>query len=245
MSLPLFLQIHSVGPDGIPKWSTPSVIQHFRPVPPPTNITVTVINDPVLDTENKVVEVIALVQWELPVLDGGDSEVTEEPTVPQVSSVVVSTMLPVAPTSTPVPPVQTGGGDPGNDVRRRRRQQSDEGGESQSGSGMGSGDGDDVVVPIQIGELTNIFIYMGTTPLDRFAPRPEENVQQLKVFVHVNTTCTYTHVSVHMCLIASTVQSNILQYIGFVLPTMLYSCHIWHMVLVNHDESVKRGMIFW
>ena len=162
--------------------------QRVRPVPPPTNITVTV-NKPVLDTENKVVEVIALVRWELPVLDGGDSEVTEEPTVPQVSSVVVSTMLLVAPTSTPVPPVQTGGGNPGNDVRRRRRQQSDEGGESQSGSGMGSGDGGDVVVPVQIGELTNIFIYMGTTPLDRFAPRPEENVQELKVMADYQYVC--------------------------------------------------------
>ena len=213
-----------MGPDGIPKWSTPSVIQRFRPVPPPTNITVTVINKPVLNTEDEVVEVIALVQWELPVLDGGDSEVTEEPTVPQVSSVVVSTMLLVAPTSTPVPPVQTGGGNPGNNVRRRRRQQSDEGGESQSGSGMGhgvSGDGGDLgggeeLVPIQIGELTNIFIYMGTTPLERFAPRPEENVQQLKVFVHVNT-CRCTHVSVHNYVFVlqdiSTVQSNILQYV--------------------------------
>ena len=164
------LQIRSVGPNGIPKWSTPSVTQRFRPVPPPTNITVTVINDPVLDIENKVVEVIALVQWELPVLDGGDSEVTEEPTVPQVSSVVVSTMLLVAPTSTPAPPVET--------------DEKDEGGESQSGSGMGqgeSGDGGAEKVPTQIGELTNIFIYMGTTPLDRFAPRPEENVQELKV----------------------------------------------------------------
>ena len=59
-----------MGPDGIPKWSTPSAVR-VRPVPPPTNITVSVINDPVLDTENKVVEVIALVQWEIPVLGVG------------------------------------------------------------------------------------------------------------------------------------------------------------------------------
>ena len=146
-------QIRSVGPDGIPKWSTPSIAQRFRPVPPPTNITVIVTNDPVLDTESKVVEVIARVQWELPVLDGG--------------------------------------GNPGNEVRRRRRQQSDEGELSQSGSGMGqrgSGSsegsgkgGDEEPVPVQLGELTNIFIYMGTVHLDSFAPRPEENVQELKV----------------------------------------------------------------
>ena len=194
--------------------------QGVHPVPPPTNITVTVINKPVLNTENKVVEVIALVQWELPVLDDGDSEVTEEPTVPQVSSVVVSTMLLVAPTSTPVPPVQT--------------DEKNEGGESQSGSGMGqgeSGDGGAEKVPLQIGELTNIFIYMGTTPLERFAPRPEENVQEFKVIVHVNT-CTRIHVCVHnyvfVWLIASTVQSNILQYIGYVHYTM-------HILLVNQS----------
>ena len=192
--------MRSVGPNGIPKWSTPSLIQSIRPVPPPTNINVDVINKPVIDTENKVVEVIALVQWELPVLDGGDNEVTmatdeptEEPTVPKVSSVVVSTTLLVAPTSTPVPPVQNGGENPGNEVERRRRQQSDEEGESPSGSGMGQGEsGDGVeVVPIQIGELTNIFIYMGTTPLDRFAPRPEENVQEFKVIManYVSNVC--------------------------------------------------------
>ena len=95
---------------------------------------------------------IALVQWELPVLDDG--------------------------------------GNPGNKLRRRR-QQGDGGGESQTGSGIGEGQpsdsgdvgGGEEVVPVQIGELTNIFIYMGTTPLDRFAPRPEENVQELKVIM--------------------------------------------------------------
>ena len=142
-----------MGPDGIPKWSTPSVAQRVRSVPPPTNIQVTVINDPVIDTENKVMEVIARVQWELPVLDDGRNSKS--------------------------------------DMQQQRRQQSDGGGESQTGSGIGEGQpsdngdvgGGEEVVPVQIGELTNIFIYMGTTPLDRFTPRPEENVQELKVHV--------------------------------------------------------------
>ena len=128
-----------MGPNGIPKWSTPSLTWHIRPVPPPTNIKVTVINNPVLDTENEIVEVIALAQWELPILD--------------------------------------------NMQQRRRRQQSDERGESQTGSGMGQGEsGDGVeVVPVELGELTNVSIYMDTTSLYKFAPRPEENVKQFKV----------------------------------------------------------------
>ena len=139
------LQIRSVGPNGIPKWSTPSLTQRFHPVPPPTNIKVTVINNPILDIKNKTVEVIALAQWELPILDNRRKSDSE--------------------------------------TQQQRRQQSDEGGGSQPGSGMGQGEsGDGVeVVPVEIGELTNIFIYMDTTPLDRFAPRPEENVQELKV----------------------------------------------------------------
>ena len=57
--------------------STPSIIWHLGPVPPPINIKVSVIN-------NSVVE---LVQWEIPVLGGGDNEetmATEEPTIPEV-----------------------------------------------------------------------------------------------------------------------------------------------------------------
>ena len=138
-------QIRSVGPNGIPKWSTPSLTRHIHPVPPPTNIKVTVINNPVLDTENEIMEVIALVQWELPILDNRRKS--------------------------------------DNMQRRRRRQQSNEGGKSQTGSGMGQGEsGDGVeVVPVELGELTNVSIYMDTTSLYKFAPRPEENVKEFKV----------------------------------------------------------------
>ena len=151
-----------MGPDGIPTWSTSSAVR-VGPVPPPTNITVSVISDPVLDIENKVVEVIALVQWQLPVLDGG--------------------------------------GNPANKIQRRRRQQSDEGGESQTGTRMGqgeSGDGGDMRESEEVvsGELTNIFIYMGTTPLDRFAPRPEENVQEFKVIMANYVSNVYTYVCI-------------------------------------------------
>ena len=51
----------------------------------------------------------------------GDNEVTmatKEPTIPEVvsSSVVASSMLLVAATSTPLAPVQTGGGNTNNEV---------------------------------------------------------------------------------------------------------------------------------
>ena len=111
---------------------------------------------------------VAIVRWEIPEL--GRTETT-----PEVSS--------VAPTQTPSVPSPSPIG-VGNTNARQRRQSSD--GESQSSSGLGSGSGAGVDEPVQVGELTGVFVYMGTIPLGPFDPRPEENSKEVKVHVYMN-----------------------------------------------------------
>lgn len=158
----LYFQMRSVGPLGVPVWG--EAVQHDFIESPPPQIT-KIEHQHELDLENKEVEVVVMLEWELQ--EPTETPPTDAPVQPKPSSMVPTVTLP-----TPLPTPSSSPVDLG--TRQRRQLPGEENG-FESGTGL------------RELTLTGIFIYMGTTPLEPFQPRPAENV----VKVQVLTMCMY------------------------------------------------------
>ena len=175
----LYFQMRSVGPLGVPVWGE-AVQNDFIESPPPQITKIEHQHE--LDLENKEVEVVVMLEWELQEpIEAPPTDVPVQPKPePMSSSMVPTVTLPI--------PLPTPSSSPVDLGTRRRRQLPDE----ESGS--------------RLRELTftGIFIYMGMTRLKPFEPRPTKNVQEVEVL----TMCMYYEHPINV----SIVQLSVLPY---------------------------------
>ena len=170
--------MRSVGPLGVPVWS--EAVEHDFIESPPPKIT-KIEHEHDLDLENKEVEVVVTLEWELQ--DPTEAPPTDAPVQPKPESASSS----VAPTVTLLMPLPTPSSPPVDLGTRRRRQLSGEENDFESGSGL------------RELTLTGILIYMGTTPLQPFQPRPAENSNIKEV--EVLTMSMYYDHTIHVTIV--------------------------------------------